>query len=131
MSYAMIPDDSINYEEGAILCDNDFDDIIILVSDHYGQYMLQELVSRYTIKGVEEEALQRERDLILIMEGVDEGKACSGNALMIPRDLCHSLLKHLFAKAEDIPQSFVTEPEGYKMILNVAQAIRDSAESED
>lgn len=33
------------------------DDIIILVSDHYGQYMLQELVSRYTIKGVEEEAL--------------------------------------------------------------------------
>lgn len=57
MSYAMIPDDSINYEEGAILCDCDFDDIIILVSDHYGQYMLQELVSRYTIKGVEEEAL--------------------------------------------------------------------------
>ena len=55
MSYAMIPDDSINYEEGAILCD--FDDIIILVPDHYGQYMLQELVSRYTIKGVEEEAL--------------------------------------------------------------------------
>lgn len=50
---------------------------------------------------------------------------------MIPRDLCHSLLKHLFAKAEDIPQSFVTEPEGYKMILNVAEAIRDSAESED
>lgn len=40
MSYAMIPDDSINYEEGAILCD--FDDIIILVPDHYGQYMLQE-----------------------------------------------------------------------------------------
>lgn len=67
----------------------------------------------------------------LIMEGVDEGKACSGNALMIPRDLCHSLLKHLFAKAEDIPQSFVTEPEGYKMILNVAEAIRDSAESKD
>lgn len=55
MSYAMIPDDSINYEEGAILCD--FDDIIILVPDHYGHYMLQELVSRYTIKGVEEEAL--------------------------------------------------------------------------
>lgn len=27
--------------------------------------------------------------------------------------------------------SFVTEPEGYKMILNVAQAIRDSAESKD
>ena len=53
----MIPDDSINYEEGAILCDCDFDDIIILVPDHYGQYMLQELVSRYTIKGVEEEAL--------------------------------------------------------------------------
>lgn len=51
----MIPDDSINYEEGAILCD--FDDIIILVLDHYGQYMLQELVCRYTIKGVEEEAL--------------------------------------------------------------------------
>jgi len=65
------------------------------------------------------------------MEGVDEGKACSGNALMIPRDLCHSLLKHLFAKAEDIPQSFVTEPEGYKMILDVAQAIRDRAESEE
>ena len=50
---------------------------------------------------------------------------------MIPRDLCHSLLKHLFAKAEDIPQSFVTEPEGYKMILNVAETIRDSAESKD
>lgn len=58
-------------------------------------------------------------------------KACSGNALMIPRELCHSWLKHLFAKAEDIPQSFVTEPEGYKMILNVAEAIRDSAESKD
>lgn len=55
MSYAMIPDDSINYEEGAILCD--FDDIIILVPDHYGQYMLQELVCRHTIKGVSEEAL--------------------------------------------------------------------------
>lgn len=27
--------------------------------------------------------------------------------------------------------SFVTEPEGYKMILNVAEAIRDSAESKD
>lgn len=50
---------------------------------------------------------------------------------MIPRELCHSWFKHLFAKAEDIPQSFVTEPEGYKMILNVAEAIRDSAESED
>lgn len=46
----------------------------------------------------EHAALQQERDLILIMEGADEGKACSGNALMIPRDLCHSLLKHLFAK---------------------------------
>lgn len=55
MSYAMIPDDSINYEEGAILYD--LDDIINLVPDHYGQYMLQELVCRYTIKGVEEEAL--------------------------------------------------------------------------
>lgn len=93
MSYAMIPDDSINYEEGAILCD--FDDIIILVPDHYGQYMLQELVSRYTIKGVEEEALS------------------------------------IAADGPDNPQSFVTEPEGYKMILNVAEAIRDSAESKD
>ena len=55
MSYAMIPDDSINYEEGAILAE--LNDIIILVPDHYGQYMLQELVCRYTIKGVEEEAL--------------------------------------------------------------------------
>ena len=34
MSYAMIPDDSINYEEGAILYD--LDDIINLVPDHYG-----------------------------------------------------------------------------------------------
>lgn len=42
MSYAMIPDDSINYE----------DDIIILVPDHYGQYMLQELVCRHTMTGI-------------------------------------------------------------------------------
>ena len=96
---------------------------------------LKNRFDRHTMTGIalceEHAALQRERDLILIMEGVDEGKACSGNALMSPRDLCHSLLKHLFAKAEDIPQSFVTEPEGYKMILNVAEAIRDSAESKD
>lgn len=65
------------------------------------------------------------------MEGVGEGKACSGDALMIPRGLCHSLLKHLFAKAEGIPQSSATEPEGYKMILNAAEAIRDSAGSKD
>ena len=86
--------------------------------------------SRICLKGPAERVILY-HDLILIMEGVDEGKACSGNALMIPRDLCHSLLKHLFAKAEDIPQSFVTEPEGYKIILNVAEAIRDSAESKD
>lgn len=46
---------------------------------------LKNRFDRHTMTGIalceEHAALQQERDLILIMEGVDEGKACSGNAL--------------------------------------------------